>query len=131
MEKLEVFPLAARILTAGTASTMAERYWHEEIVLEEPQTLPDSGVFRGREAAARRLEERLAIGDGRVAIDAVHDAGGDLVFAEMTVTISPAGAATDMSFPWFQLATVRDGRIVHIREFTDRTDAFAAAGISD
>ena len=130
MDKFDYFLQAAGALTADGARALAERYWHEDVVFEEPGSLPDSGVFEGREAARRRLEERLSIGGGRVVVDATYDAGPDRVLAELTVTIEPAGGGTELTFPWFQLATVRDGRVIHIREFTDRTEAFEAAGVS-
>jgi ketosteroid isomerase-like protein len=130
VHKLDVYAGADLVLTADRAPVMAARYWHEDIVFEEPETLPDGGVFHGREAAMRRLQERLSIGDGRVVIDAVHDAGGDRVLAEMTVEIEPAGGGTPMTFPWWQLATVRDGRVERIREFTEREQAYAAAGLA-
>jgi ketosteroid isomerase-like protein len=131
VDKLELYMHTTATLATGGVDELAAHYWHEDIVFEEPASLPDAGVFHGRDAASARLRERMAIGAGTVVdLVEVHDAGGDDVLVELRVEVVPEAGGAALGFPWFQLATVRDGRIARIREFTDRDDARGAAGVA-
>ena len=64
---------------------MAERFWHPDIVWEEPARFPEAGVHHGRAACVRRMSERF-VEVGEVKIEVV-DARlvGDQVLTEAII----------------------------------------------
>ena len=98
------------------------RWWHEDLVLDEGDVFPDSTVVRGRSAVARRLDERHAVAGGRslrvVALEDLWRRQG----AGPARAWMPWAARAASPFPSTGgfLATVRDGRIAELRDFSGR-----------
>jgi uncharacterized protein len=100
-----------------------------EIAVVMPPDLPDTGTYRGLEAMADYMRGFLEPWE-RVTIEAEElIANGDRVFAAATQRATGAGSGTQTELRFFQVWTLRDGRIIRFEAFRDRGAALAAAGI--
>jgi ketosteroid isomerase-like protein len=96
-------------------------------------TAPEDGaIYRGREGVRRRLEEWLESFDCfRYEVEAVVDCGGDEVLVEATEVGRGAISGAEARSTNYQVLTIRHGMITRIREFYDRGNALAAAGLRE
>jgi pyrimidine deaminase RibD-like protein len=60
----------------------------------------------------------------------VVDLGGDQVLAGRAITMKWRGSGITLTEPRFGVVTVREGLIVGIHIYRDRTEALEAAGLS-
>jgi len=104
----------------------AERYWHPDIVWEEPQAFPDSAVRRGRDECLRRMRERLSL-LGHVELKPVDvTVVGDRVLIEATVSGKGASSGVPTGMREYFVLDSRGPQAVRFREFLDREAAAAA-----
>ena len=116
---------------SGYASERSLSFFDESVVFEEPPEQPAPRVARGRDAAAEMFgqfdeawdehrsetEELRAIDDERVLMLSVeHFRGRDGIEVDQ-----PCGT----------IYTIRDGKIVRLQSFWERTNALAAAGLAE
>ena len=128
MNALEVVRRAYADYSSAGPLGADPRWWHEDLVLDEGDVFPDSTVVRGRSAVARRLDERHAVAGGRsLRVVALEDLGEGRVLIQLS--LEAVGRMSGVAFPfdWWFLATVRDGRIAELRDFSDRESAWATA----
>jgi ketosteroid isomerase-like protein len=131
MDPLEVVRSAYADYGRGGPLRADPRWWHERLELDEGDAFPDSTVVRGRMAVAERLQERHLVSGGtapRVLSLKGLGRGQVLVHLEMDARGRRSGLA--LAFEWWHLVTVRDDRIVRVRDFPDAESAMAAAGSS-
>jgi ketosteroid isomerase-like protein len=64
-------------------------------------------------------------------VEDLIDAGGDRVFGLITVHTRGKGSGAAVDQRVFTVFVVRDGRITLIDDFTERSDALEAAGLSE
>ncbi len=104
----------------------AERFWHDDVVWEEPAGVPDAGVRRGREACIRRMKERLSL-LGHVQVE-VLDArqSGQRRFVEVLVSGKGSASGAPTTMREYFVSDMRGDQVVHWREFLDRDAALAA-----
>jgi ketosteroid isomerase-like protein len=103
----------------------------EAIPIRDWPDWPESEV-RGREAAWDFYVEFLDPFE-RVLIDEteVLDAGADKVLWHPRVDLRGRGSGAGVEFDYWCVATIRQGRVLRAQWFTDRADAFKAAGLSE
>ena len=96
-------------------------------------TVPEDGTtYRGREGVSHRLKEWLdSFDDYRYEIQRIIDCGGNEVLVEATEVGRGAASGVEVRSTHYELLTIRDGRIVRIREYYSAGDAFEAAGLSE
>jgi ketosteroid isomerase-like protein len=106
---------------------MAERFWHPEIVWEEPPDFPDADVHRGRDKAVQRMNERLEL-LGHIQID-VLDARrvGPNTLVEVVLRGTGSASGAPVERREYFLLTIEDRRTTRFREYLDRDAAVAAA----
>ena len=56
---------------------------------------------------------------------------GDEVLVEITVDVTGTGSGAEVAQTFFQVVTVRDGKLVRSRDFATRDEALEAAGLSE
>jgi ketosteroid isomerase-like protein len=102
-----------------------------EVEFHTDPSVPEPGVYRGREAAIAYLKQwddafRAVRGD----LDAVIDLGGDEVLAIVRLhgQLQEQGEA-GTELVWYVLNTIRSGKLVRVRSFFDKDRAFEAAGL--
>lgn len=115
----------------GVDSFLVECY-ADDCVSEDFPDLPDGASHVGREGASERYRNFVEVW-GEFAIEPAEfiDAGDDLVI----VVVAMSGRGEESGIPIDFLPTfiweLRDGEIVRDRAFTSRSEAFAAAGLSE
>jgi ketosteroid isomerase-like protein len=65
-----------------------------------------------------------------VEIEELTDAGGDRVLASLRVSIRGRGSQLSVDQRIFALVSVNEGKISRVADYTERQDAFEAAGLS-
>ena len=105
--------------------TMA--FCHPDVEWSAPE---DGTTYRGREGVRQRLEEWLnSFDDYRYEIHRIIDCGNDEVLVEATEVGRGATSGAEVRSTHYELLTIRDGLIVHIREYYDEGKALEAAGL--
>jgi ketosteroid isomerase-like protein len=114
-------------LLAAMPQTMA--LCHPEVEWSAPE---DGTIYRGREGVRQRLEEWLqSFADYRYDVQQIIDCGGDEVLVKANEVGRGATSGAEVRSTNYELLTIRDGMIVHIREFYDEGDALEAAGLRE
>jgi ketosteroid isomerase-like protein len=101
-----------------------------EIEAHDPPEMPDAAVHRGRDAVRRDWEQTLELFDRfRIDVEEIVDAGDDQVvlLVHYSGTGRESGAAVEARTA--HLWTVREGKAIRLRQFLDRAEALAAAGV--
>lgn len=104
----------------------AERFWHPDIVWEEPAGFPDAGTRRGRDECVRRMRERFSLlGDVELkpAEITVHR---DRVLIEAVVTGEGVSSGVPTGMREYFVLDSEGPRTTRFREFLDRDAALAA-----
>jgi ketosteroid isomerase-like protein len=93
------------------------------------KTAADDHVFCGRDELRRRWEGMLDTWND-VETD-VHEVqvAGDRAFVSVTLLGRGRASGVPIEAPFFQVATVRDGRIIACHDFADAGHALEAAGL--
>jgi ketosteroid isomerase-like protein len=88
------------------------------------------GAVRGREAG---WEFQMRILDSfKWVVEVEHvDAGVDKVLGHLRADLRGAGSGAEVELDQWFVTTVRQGRILRLQWFTDRTDAREAAGLRE
>jgi ketosteroid isomerase-like protein len=90
----------------------------------------DSG-YRGRDGIRRWWRDMVETWENpRSEVHEVRPAGDEFL---VSVTLHATGKASGavVATPFFQVGTIRDGKIIRSRDFADRAEALKAAGLSD
>ena len=108
-------------------------FWHPEIVWDMTQfrDWPDA-TYRGDEGVRRFLDEWLEVWDE-------HESGVDEILAAPDGRIVSLAwqrgkgrhSGLPMEIEWAQITTLRDGKIIRIDNYDDRSKALEAAGLRD
>jgi hypothetical protein len=122
-------PLETGDLDPETEAVLA--FLHPEV---EYRALPaplEGGVAHGHLGYLEAWRAYLgASEDIRQTLDEVVDLGGDQVLAGRAITMKWRGSGITLTEPRFGVVTVREGLIVGIHIYRDRTEALEAAGLS-
>jgi ketosteroid isomerase-like protein len=94
---------------------------------------PDDVVeMRGIEAARRYVQDWLDTFEGITSVtEELLDAGDDRVIAALHVTGRAKLSGVETELRYAVLYTLREGKIVRVREYATREDALKAAGLAD
>jgi ketosteroid isomerase-like protein len=99
------------------------------IEAHDPAEMPDAAVHRGKAAVKRDWEQTLELFDDfAIDIEEVFDAGEEVVlFLRYRGRGKESGAAVEVDMA--HVLTMKDGMAVRLRQYLDRTEALAAAGV--
>jgi ketosteroid isomerase-like protein len=107
-------------IDAAMEALVENAEWHES------EVLPDTGVYRGREAIRSFLTDFLASWERfHQTIEEVR-AEGDRVLVMIHLEATGRGSAADVDARYAHLWTVSGGRGVRVDAFYDRDEAVAA-----
>src|ERR1700730_4707560 len=130
-ENVEVVRRAFAALAHGGVDAAAE-FWDPEINWRAMEGAPDDvGEMDGIEAARRYVQDWYDMFDDFTSeIEELCDVGDDQVVA----VIHNMGRAKRSGIPtelrYAALYTIRDGKMVRVREYMTKTEALQAAGLS-
>ena len=102
----------------------------EDFELDTTDASPDGTVVRGAEAVASEMQAYWkSFDDFRVDLEEVVHADDELVVGVVRDQGRIAGSGAELSNRFFNVFTIRDGRIARMSFHTDRSGALAAAGL--
>ena len=103
--------------------------WHPEITFRPDVNFPDAGELN-QQQARRFVEDQLQfMGNGHLEIVEEHDLGERCLLRIRQHVEAPASGVRS-SYEWSSLTTAREGKVVRVEFFIDRTEARRAAGVS-
>jgi ketosteroid isomerase-like protein len=86
-------------------------------------------TYHGRREIAKTFDDFLEwMTNYVIELEEVTDLGGDQVFAAIALSAEPRDGGMPMNTRFFDVVTLRAGKVVRLREFTSREDALEAAG---
>ena len=105
--------------------------YHPDIVWEPAEDEPDSHTARGLDEVVELMGRWVGsfedfAGEPLDFIDA-----GDNIVVEMVFTGRPRGSQQEVTLRETQVFTLRDGLIVHVREYRTKDEALAALGLDE
>jgi ketosteroid isomerase-like protein len=115
----------------GVEATAAAGWWHEDIEWHDPPEFPDAGIHRGIEAAKAALQGYVDVGGHmKIHVDECIDAG-DEVFVRWQARVRGASSGAPAEGSMYHVFTVKDGKLVRLRQYLDRDAALVAAGLAE
>jgi ketosteroid isomerase-like protein len=103
-----------------------------EVEVHDPPEMPDSAVHRGIGAVRRDWERTFdSFEDFAIEIEECRDLGNDelLLFLRYRGRGRTSGAAVEASMA--HVATIREGKLLRLRQFLDRQNALEAVGLRE
>lgn len=102
-----------------------------ELVNHPPREWPESAVIQGNGAVWDFWTETFEMWDEKPEIQVVGpiDEGEDTIVVHLQAQLRGKASGAEILWEYFQVVTFRDGKAVRISWFSDREEAFAAAGI--
>lgn len=99
------------------------------IEAHDPVEMPDAAIHRGKAAVKRDWEQTLELFDDfAIDIEEVFDAGEEVVlFLRYRGRGKESGVAVEVDIA--HVLTMQDGMAVRLRQYLDRAEALAAAGV--
>lgn len=106
---------------------------HEEVEWHPPPQAPEPGPFRGRDEILRVASSYMeSFGEFRPVPDRiVPGAQPDQILVLATLTTVGRESGAELTMSEGHLLTLRDGKVVRFRVFTDQDEALAAAGLGE
>jgi ketosteroid isomerase-like protein len=107
------------------------QYYHPDIEWHEDPSFPEAGVYRGLEAVEAYNRQFLAeFAEIHYEQEELIDAN-DSVVANMRIhgRGKASGATFELSAWW--VFTLREGRLIRVHAYLDRTQALEAAGLRE
>ena len=132
-ENVEIVRREYGALAARDWAAIAE-IWHPEIELEADEAAPGRGTYRGAEEITQFYDSWAEpYSQYRVEAEEIHDAGDQIVVVERFAGRGLKGSGSErwLEGRLFRLITFKDGKIWRIKEYTTRTEALAATGLSE
>jgi ketosteroid isomerase-like protein len=128
-ENVELFRRGTDALERGDMALVEELV--DPDVIFEPLRAPVSGTYRGHEGIRQFIADTAESFDVfRFDRPEIRDLG-DRVLAIGTLHIRAREGGIETDVPTAGIATYRNGRLIHWKDFGDRRKALEAAGLSE
>jgi ketosteroid isomerase-like protein len=129
-ENVEIVRRLAEAFERGGLDAFRE-YYHPDIEWHEDPSFPEAGVYRGLEAVEAYNRQFLA------EFAEIHYEPQELIDANDSVVANmrihgrgkASGATFELSAWW--VFTLREGRLIRVHAYLDRTQALESAGLSE
>jgi len=131
-ENVEVVGDYLRAFADGGIDAMVE-FMDRDVDWRAIEGAPDDvGEMHGREAMRRYIQDWVDMFDDITNVpEELVDLGDDRVLAVQHVTGRAKGSGIETELRYAVVYTLRDGKIVHAREYIDRQQAVEAARVGD
>jgi ketosteroid isomerase-like protein len=102
-----------------------------DIEAHNPPEVPEAAVHRGREAVRRDWEQAMDLFDDFwIVAERFLDAGDQLV-VYLRYRGRSRGSHAEVDAPMAHVLTFRNGRVVRLKQYLNRTQALEAVGLSE
>jgi ketosteroid isomerase-like protein len=130
-ENVEIFRRGTDALERGGFDDALIEEIIDPDVIFEPLRAPVSGTYRGHEGIRQFIADTAESFDVfRFDRSDVRDLG-DRVLAIGTLHIRAREGGIETDVPTAGIATYRDGRLIHWKDYGDKSQALQAAGLSE
>jgi ketosteroid isomerase-like protein len=131
-ENVEIVRASLRAFADGGLDAMAP-FWDPDIDWRAIEGAPDDvGEMLGKAAVRQYLQEWVDMFDGITNVpEELLDVGDDRVVAVQHVTGRAKLSGIETELRYAIVYTLRDGKIVRGREYSDREQALEAVGLAD
>src|SRR5436190_5707077 len=130
-ENVQIFRRGTDALERGTLDDALIEEIIDPDVIFEPLRAPVSGGYRGHEGMRQFIADTAESFDVfRFDRPDIRDLG-DRVLAIGTLHIRARQSGIEMDVPTAGIATYRDGRLIHWKDYGDKSQALEAAGLSE
>ena len=111
----------------------AAKFWHPEITWRAIEGAPDDvGEMHGIEAARRYVEDWFDTFDNfRSEPEELIAVGDDQMVAVVHISGRAKASGIETELRYASVSTVRDGKIVRVREYATKGEALKAVGLSE
>jgi ketosteroid isomerase-like protein len=129
-ENVKIVRDSLKAFASGGLDAMAQ-FWAADINWRAMEgAIDDVGEMHGQEAARRYVQDWLdTFDDWTVVADQLVDVGDDRVVAVQHITGRAQVSGVETELRYAVVYTVRDGKILCVREYADRERALEAAGL--
>ena len=98
----------------------------------EPVRSSVQGAYRGHAGVREWWADTSETFESfRLELDDLRDLGSDRVLALGTLRVRGQGSGVDAAVPSGSVATIREGRVLALKDYGDRAKALEAAGLSE
>jgi ketosteroid isomerase-like protein len=105
---------------------------HPDIENIPPRDWPESEVTEGREAVWDFfVKNNDTWEDTQLEYVELVDPGNDMLAGEIQGEMRGTASGAGVHWSFWQVATFREGEVVHLHWFSDRAEALEAAGLSE
>jgi uncharacterized protein len=107
------------------------RVFDPEVEVHDPPEMPDSAIHRGHEAVMRDWQATFdAFEEFSIEVEECRDLGDDLLLL-LRYRGRGRGSGVIVDAALAHVVTVKDGKLLRLRQFLDREHALEAVGLSD
>ena len=131
-QNVEIVAAASKAFADGGLDAYAE-FWHPDINWRAMEGAPDDvGEMQGTEAARRYIQDWLDMFEDLTNVaEEPLDVGGDRVVAVHHATGRARLSGIETELRYAAVYTLREGKIVRVREYSDREQALRAVGLAE
>ncbi len=127
-ETLDVMRKTVEAFNSGDDAGLLETF--DPDVVFEPQRASIQGAYRGHAGVLEWVADtRENFAAFRLDITDRRDLGGDRVLSIGTLHLRGRGSEVETDVPTAAIATLRQGKIVSLKDYGDRDKALEAAGL--
>jgi ketosteroid isomerase-like protein len=131
LENVEAVKRSYETFNKYGVEATAVAFWSDDIVWHDPEEFPDAEVHHGIEAAKAALQGYVDLaGHMKIHVEECIDAGDD-VFTRWQVHGAGAGSGAPVEATMYHVSTVKQGKLVRLRQYLDRDKALEAAGLRE
>jgi ketosteroid isomerase-like protein len=129
-ENVDVMRRTEEALNSGDDEAVVETF--DPDVVFEPQRASVQGTYRGHDGVRDWLADtRENFAAFRLFITERRDLGDDRVLSIGTLRFRGQGSGVETEVPTAAVVTLRNGKIVRLKDYGDRSKALEAAGLSE
>ena len=107
------------------------RVFDPQVEVHDPPEMPDSAIHRGREAVLRDWQRTFdSFEEFSIEIEECRDLGDELLLL-LRYRGRGRGSGVTVDAPMAHVLTIKNGKLLRLRQFLDRRQALEAVGLRE